>query len=85
MTLHDALHRFREGRGTGTATLEAKLAQKLVGLVHELLFQVFLDVWKAYESLDRSWCMEILRVYVMGKRMARLIAHHWDNLMLSQR
>ena len=25
LPLHDALHRFREGRGTGTATLEAKL------------------------------------------------------------
>ena len=25
ITFHDALHGFREGRGTGTATLEAKL------------------------------------------------------------
>ena len=27
--LHDVLHGFREGRGTGTATLEAKLLQQL--------------------------------------------------------
>ena len=26
---HDALHGFREGRGTGTATLEAKLLQQI--------------------------------------------------------
>ena len=27
--LHDVLHGFREGRGTGTATLESKLLQQL--------------------------------------------------------
>ena len=26
--------------------------------------------------------MEILQGYGMGQRMVRLIAHHWDNLML---
>ena len=30
-----ALHGFREGRGTGMATLEAILAQKMVELAHE--------------------------------------------------
>ena len=29
LQLHDALHGFREGRDTGTATLEAKLLQQL--------------------------------------------------------
>ena len=29
--LHEALHGFRTGRGTGTATLEVKLAQQLAG------------------------------------------------------
>ena len=28
--LHDCLHGFRPGRGTGTATLEVKLVQQLV-------------------------------------------------------
>ena len=42
--LHENLYRFRAGRVTGTATLEVKLAQQLEGLVHEPLFQVFLDV-----------------------------------------
>ena len=50
-------------------------------MAHEPLFQVFLDMWKAYESLDRGQFMEILRGYGMGKRMARLIAHHWENLI----
>ena len=38
VTLHDALHGFRAGRGMGTSTLEAKLVQKLEGLVHNPLF-----------------------------------------------
>ena len=54
VTLHDGLHGFRKGRGTGTATTEGKLEQKLAGIVHEPLFQVFIDMQKAYESLDRG-------------------------------
>ena len=53
VVLHDALHGFREGRGAGTATLEANMAQYLAGIVHEPLFQVFLDVRKSYDSMDR--------------------------------
>ena len=40
------LHGFRKGMGTGTATLETKLMQHLVGLAHDPLFQVFLDIKK---------------------------------------
>ena len=32
ITYHDALHGFRAGRGTGTATLEAKLLQQLAAM-----------------------------------------------------
>ena len=34
VNLHDALHGFRLGRVTETATLEAKLEQQLVGIAH---------------------------------------------------
>ena len=52
VVLHDALHGFREGRGAGTATLEANMSQQLAGLAYEPLFQVFLDVSKSYDSMD---------------------------------
>ena len=81
VTLHNTLHGFRAGRGTGTATLEAKLVQQLVGIVHEPLFQIFLDVRKAYDSLDRGWYMEISWGCGMGHNTAHLIFHHWDNLI----
>ena len=83
VAIHDALHGFRTGMDMGTTTLEAKLAQQLAGIAHEPLFQIFLNVRKAYDSLDRGWCMENLRGYGMGQNTARLIAHHLDNLIFS--
>ena len=75
--LHDSLHGFREGRGTGAANLEAKLAQHLAGLAHKPLFQVFLDVHKAYKSLDRGRCLELLRGYGLGPNLDRLLTKYW--------
>ena len=69
INLHSALHGFRKGRGKGTATMEAKLDHNLAIMVHEPLFQVLLDVKKAYNSLDRVRCMEIMRRYDLGTRL----------------
>ena len=55
VALHEALNGFRTGRGKGMATLEAKLYQQLAGLTQNPLFQVFLDIRKAYKFLDREW------------------------------
>ena len=67
---HDALHGFRVGQVTGMVTLEAKLAQHLSGLVHEPLFQVFLDIRKAHDSLERGLCLKVLRGYGVGPNLA---------------
>ena len=64
--LHDVLHGFWEGRGTGTATLEAKLLQQLAAMREEVLYVIFLDLTKAYDALDRSQSLEILKVYGVG-------------------
>ena len=37
ITYHDFLHGFRAGRGTGTATVKAKLLQKLAAMREEVL------------------------------------------------
>ena len=66
ITFHDFLHRFRAGRGTGTATLDAKLLQKLAALREEVLYMIFMNMHKAYDDLDRSRCLDILGGYVMG-------------------
>ena len=54
ITYHDFLHVFRAGRGTGTTTLEAKLLQQLAALREDFLYVIFLDLHKAYDTLDRS-------------------------------
>ena len=43
---HDVFHGFREGRGTGTATLEAKLLQQLSAMREEVLYVIFLILTK---------------------------------------
>ena len=57
ITLNDALHIFIQGRMTGTATLEVNLDQYLAGLCHDPLFQLFLDVCKVYDCLERGRCI----------------------------
>ena len=76
--LHNALHGFREGQGTGTATLEAKLVQHLSGISQKPLFQFFLDIRKVYDSLDRGKFIEVLRCYGMGTNLACLLKSYWD-------
>ena len=71
--LHDVLHGFREGQGAGMDTLEANLEQQPAELAHDPLFQVFLYVRKAYYSLNREGCLEILRGYGLGLSLSRLL------------
>ena len=75
--MHDSLHRFRGGRGTGMAILESKLAKQLAGLAHEPLFQVCLDIRKAYDSLEREQCLEVLNGYGMGPNLTHLLKSYW--------
>ena len=75
--LHNAQHWFIEVYVTGTATLEANLAQHLSRLVHGPLFHFFLDFHKAYGSLYRVGCLEVLRRYGLVTNMARLLANYW--------
>ena len=43
------------GQGTGTASLEAKLLQQITAVREEVLYEVFLDLSKAYDALDKEW------------------------------
>ena len=85
ITYHDALHGFRAGRGTGTATLEAKLLQQLAALREEVLYVIFLDLTKAYDALDRSRCLEILEGYDVGPNARRLLTTYWRRLTMVAR
>jgi Reverse transcriptase (RNA-dependent DNA polymerase) len=64
---HDTIHGFRAKRGCGTATIEAKLLQQLATIEQAALFKIFLDLRKAYDTLDRPRTLEILALYGLGK------------------
>ena len=50
--MNDVFHGFRAGRGTGTAIMELKLIQELASIYHDPLFLVFLDLRKAFDTVD---------------------------------
>ena len=50
--MHNFLHRFRDGRGTGTDIMELKLAQELARIYQSLILLVFLDLRKAYDAVE---------------------------------
>ena len=76
ITYHNALHGFWEGRSTGIATLEAKLLQQLAAMREEVLYVIFLDLTKAYDALDKSRSLEILKGYGVGQRTRRLLREY---------
>ena len=85
ITFDDALHGFREGRGTGTANLEAKLLQNLVAMREEVLYVIFLDLTKAYDALDRSRSLDILKGYGVGERVRQLLREYWNKTTMVAR
>ena len=85
LQLHDALHGFREGHGTGIATLEAKLLQQLAAMREEVLYVIFLDLTKAYDALDRSRSLEILKGYGVGGRVRKLLREYWEIMTMVAR
>ena len=85
ITFHDVLHGFREGRGTGTATLKAKLLQQLAAMRDEVLYVIFLDLTKAYDALVSSRCLDILEGYGVGPSARRLLKTYWRRLTVVAR
>ena len=71
--LHDCLHGFLAGRGTGTAITEVKLTQQLAYLDQAPLYGIFIDLRKAYDAMDRGRCTEIMKGYGVGPNILRLI------------
>ena len=55
------------------------MAPQLAGIYHEPLFQMFLNVRKAYDSLYRTRCTEVLRGYGLGANLQRLLERYWND------
>jgi hypothetical protein len=80
--LHDSLHGCRNKRSTGTAIIEAKLAQQLLHLELKPFYGVFLDLRKAFDAMDRERCILILEGYGAGPRLVRLVRTYWRDAIM---
>jgi hypothetical protein len=80
--LHDSLHGCRSNCGTGTAIIEAKLAQQLLHLELKPFYGVFLDLWKAFNAMDREQCIMLLEGYGAGPWMIWLICGYWREAIM---
>ena len=78
VTLHDALHGFREKRWCGAGITDAKFLQQLAFIEQCSLYGTFLDLRKAYDAMDRSRCLRILEEAGAGHKTLHLIQHFWD-------
>ena len=81
----DALHGFLPRRGTGTAILEARLRLDYSIQQGRTLYQVYLDLSKAYDTLDRGRTLQLLQGYGVGPRMLGLLNNFWNKLQLVPR
>jgi len=80
--IHKSLHGCRNGWGTGTAVIEAKLAQQLAHLEQCPFYGVFFDLKKAFDAMDCERCLLVLEGYGAGPNMRRLIRHCWDEAQM---
>ena len=60
ITLHDSLHGCRNGRGTGTAVMEAKLTQQLAHIERTPFYGAFIGLKKAFDVMDWERCLLLL-------------------------
>ena len=74
---HDALYGFFAGRGTGTATLKAKILHKIIAMRETVLYSILIDLRNYYDTLYRNCCMDNLTGYGVGIRMLRILRIYW--------
>ena len=68
-----------------TVALEAKLLQQLTDMREAVLFKVFLDLHKSYDTLDWDICLGILAAYGVIPRTLCILQTYWDRLTMVAR
>jgi hypothetical protein len=74
---HDGVHGFRLKRSCSTAKLEVKLAMQLAKRTGRPYHQIFLDLLKAYDTLDQEHLYDIMFAYGLGPCMMKLLIASW--------
>ena len=76
---HDCLHGFCSGRGTDTAIMEAKLIQLLAAIAGEALFECFMDLRCAFDSVDHEEGLTILEDRGAGPDLLGPLRMFWEH------
>ena len=72
------VHGFRRKRGCHTAIGETKLQMQIAACQSETLYQIYLDLRKAYDSIARNRVLILLEKYGVGPNIRRYIHDIWD-------
>ena len=48
-------------------------------MVQKTLYFMFLDLWKAYDTVNKEQLLEILEGYGVGPNVLGLLKFYWDN------
>jgi hypothetical protein len=79
---HPGIQGFIHKRGTGMCILEAKLRMQLASYLCQPLFQIFLDLSKAYDNLDRKRIMLLMEAYGIGPHTRLIINALWEHELM---
>ena len=77
LQMHNVIHGFMDGRGTGTDIMDLKLAQELASIDQDPLFLIFLDLRKDYGTMDRDRILITLEGYGAGPWMCGILETFW--------
>ena len=69
----------------GTAALEAKLPQLITAMREVVLFEVFMALQKAHNTLYQYRCLELLEACRVSPRMLLLLQNYRDRLTMMAR
>ena len=63
---HDGVHGFHEGWGCMTSVIEMKLLAEKEKSEGKILYQIFLDLTKAYNTVNQECLFILLQDYTLG-------------------
>ena len=58
------------------------MLQQILNMKEEVLYDIFLDIHKSYDALDRNRCLDILVAYRVVPCALRLLWRYWDRLTM---
>jgi len=77
IVFHLDMHGFLPKQGCSTASIKAKLQMQYAHCTSQPLFQVFINISKAYEGLDQECTLTLLQDYAVGTNTLWILNNFW--------